>query len=131
MDPPLGWLSDGELGSRLRIDSHDRSEQIDVVGGVTNLLGIEDNFLELSSLGEALDNLVGNIRAQVDAEGKGGVGSLDHVTQLLTALQLVLLQPLLEELLAPLGQDWPAELKGLELVELALVEQDPKILKQW
>ena len=48
---------------------------------------------------------------------------------LLAALQLVLLQPLLQQLLPTLSQDWPAELEGLILVELALVQPDHEILE--
>lgn len=43
---------------------------------------------------------------------------------------LVLFQPFLQQLLASLLQDGPAQLQGLELVELALVEQNTKVLQQ-
>ena len=52
------------------------------------LLGVEDDFGKLAGLGEALDDLVGDVGPQVDAEGKGGVHRLDQVSQLLGALQL-------------------------------------------
>ena len=121
----------GELGPGLGVDPHDAPQEEDVVGGVAHLLGVEDDLLELAGLGEALDHLVGNIGPQVDGEGEGGVGGLDEVAQLLAALQLVLLEPLLQELLPALGQDGPAELQGLVLVELTLVQQDTEILQQW
>ena len=121
----------GELSPGLGVDPHHTAQQEDVVGGVADLLGIQDDLLELSGLGEALDDLVGHVSPQVDGEGEGGVGRLDQVAELLAALQLVLLQPLLQQLLPALGQDWPAELEGLVLVELALVQQDPEVLQQW
>lgn len=43
---------------------------------------------------------------------------------------LVLLQPLLQQLLAPLLQNGPAELQRLKLIELALIQQDSKVLEQ-
>ena len=91
---------------------------------------MQDDLLELSGLGEALDDLVGDIGAEVDGEGEGGVGSLDQIPELLAALELVFLQPLLEQLLPALGEHGPAQLQGLELVELSLVQEDPEILQQ-
>lgn len=44
---------------------------------------------------------------------------------------LVLLQPFLQQLLAALLQDRPAQLQRLKLVELTLVQQNPKVLQQW
>lgn len=43
---------------------------------------------------------------------------------------LVLLQPFLQQLLAPLLEDRPAELQRLKLIELALIQQDSKVLEQ-
>lgn len=43
---------------------------------------------------------------------------------------LVFLQPLLQKLLSSLLEDRPAKLQGFELVELALVQQDAKVLQQ-
>ncbi len=43
---------------------------------------------------------------------------------------LVLLQPFLQQLLAALLQDGPAQLQRLKLVELALVQQNTKVLQQ-
>lgn len=44
---------------------------------------------------------------------------------------LVLLQPFLQQLLAALLQDRPAQLQRLKLVELTLVQQNTKVLQQW
>ena len=54
----------------------------------TNLLGVEDYLLELARLCETLDDLVGDVGPQVDAEGQCGVHRLHQVPQLLRALQL-------------------------------------------
>lgn len=43
---------------------------------------------------------------------------------------LVFLQPLLQKLLSSLLEDGPAQLQGLKLVELALVQKDAKVLEQ-
>ena len=100
---------------------HDIPEQEDVVRCVPDLLGVEDNLLELSCLSETLDDLHGDVSPQIDGEGQGGVSGLDDVTQLFGALQLVLFQPLLQQLLASLLEDGAAQLQRLVLVELALV----------
>lgn len=57
-------------------------------GVVTNLLGIEDNLLELSSFGKALDDLIGDVGSEVDTEGQSGIHRLHQVSKLLRALQL-------------------------------------------
>lgn len=44
---------------------------------------------------------------------------------------LVLLQPFLQQLLATLLQDGPAQLQRLKLVELTLVQQNAEVLQQW
>ena len=46
------------------------------------------------------------------------------------APHLVLFEPLLQQLLASLLQHGPAQLQGLKLVELALVQQDAKVLEE-
>lgn len=57
-------------------------------GVTTNLLGVEDNFLELSSFRKALNDLIGDVGSEVDAEGESRIHRLDQVSQLLRALQL-------------------------------------------
>lgn len=44
-------------GSLVRVGAHDRPQQVDVVGLVGDLLGVDDDLLELAGLGEALDHL--------------------------------------------------------------------------
>ena len=53
-----------------------------------HLLGVENNLLELSGLGKALDDLVGDVGTQVDGESQRRVRRLDQVTKLLTTLKL-------------------------------------------
>lgn len=43
---------------------------------------------------------------------------------------LVFLEPLLQKLLSSLLENRPAKLQGLKLVELALIQQDAKVLQQ-
>ena len=52
----------------------------------------------------------------------------DDVSSLLAPRQIVLLQPLLQQLFVILLQDRTGELKGLELVEFALHEEDVEVL---
>lgn len=57
-------------------------------GIITNLLGIEDDFLELSSFCKALNDLIGNVGSEVDTEGKSWIDRLHQISKLLRALQL-------------------------------------------
>ena len=47
-----------------------------------------------------------------------------------TTSDLILLEPLLQQLLASLLEHGPAQLQGLKLVELALVQEDAEVLEQ-
>ena len=47
-----------------------------------------------------------------------------------TTSDLILLEPLLQQLLASLLEHGPAQLQRLKLVELALVQEDAKILEK-
>lgn len=55
---------------------------------ITNLLGIENNLLELASLCKALNDLIGNIGSEVDAEGESWIYRLHQVSELLRTFQL-------------------------------------------
>lgn len=57
-------------------------------GAITNLLGIQDNFLELSSFCKALNDLIGDVGSEVDTEGKSWIDRLHQISELLRALQL-------------------------------------------
>ena len=47
-----------------------------------------------------------------------------------TITNLVLFEPLLDELLLALGEHGPAQLQGLVLVQLAALQQDAKVLQK-
>jgi hypothetical protein len=118
-----------KLGALVRVRAHDVLQQADVVRGVANLLRVEYNLVRLAGLGEARNHLVRDVCAEVDTEREGHVVQAHNVTKLLATCQLVLLEPLLEELLAALLENRARKLKRLEVVELALLEQDAEVLQ--
>ncbi len=91
-----------KLGALLGVHAHDVLEKANVVGSVASLLCVQHDLVRLTSLREARDDLVGNVGAQVNGEREGHVKGPDDVTELLTTSEFVLLQPLLEQLLATL-----------------------------
>uniref|UniRef100_A0A1B0F0L0 Clathrin heavy chain linker core motif domain-containing protein n=1 Tax=Phlebotomus papatasi TaxID=29031 RepID=A0A1B0F0L0_PHLPP len=117
--------------SLFRIGSHHRTQQIDIVWSIVDLLGIEDDLLELTRFGKALNNLVGDICAQIDGQSKGQIGGFDQITQFLTTFQFLLLQPLLTQLLPTLQQNRTTQFKRFVLVQLALIQQNSEILQKW
>jgi hypothetical protein len=155
-----------KLGSLVGIQAGDVLEEGGVVGGVVDSLGVDDDFGELSSLGEACTgavtpsvpqqrgrggrdshDLVGDVGSKVDGESKSHVVSSHDISELLaafdllavvdellrskrcTATHLVLLQPLLEQLLAALDEHGTSELETLVLVETPALEEDTKVLE--
>lgn len=109
-----------KLDALVGVDAHHVAQQEDVVGGVTHFLGVQHDLGVLSGLCKTLDHLAGHVGPQVDRECQGGVCLLDQISQLLRALQLVLLQPLLHQVLPSLLQHRTAQLKTLVLVQLTL-----------
>lgn len=91
-----------KFGAFLGVYAHDALQETDIVRGVTSLLRIQNDLLCLASLGEARNNLVRYVGTKVDGECEGHVEWADNVAELLTACKLVLLQPLLQQLLATL-----------------------------
>ena len=55
-----------ELNALLGIASHDASQQVDVVRLIVDFLGVENDLLELTSFGKALDHFHWYISAEVD-----------------------------------------------------------------
>lgn len=53
-----------------------------------HLFSVQHDLLELACLGKALNDLVGDISSEVDAQSQGGVRRLNQISQLLRALQL-------------------------------------------
>ncbi|KAI3480029.1 hypothetical protein L1887_57805 [Cichorium endivia] len=64
----VGDEAGGELGALLGVGADDVLEEGCVVGGVADLLGVEDDLVKLAGLGKAGDDLVGDVGAEVDAE---------------------------------------------------------------
>ena len=52
-------------------DPHERSEEVDVVGGEADLLGVEHDILRLAGLGETLDHLDGGQDDDDELERRG------------------------------------------------------------
>ena len=77
-----------KLRALLRVGAHDVLEQADEIRRVPDLLGVQDDLVRLARLRETCDDLVGNIRAKIDTEGKGEIICSDNVTKLLAACEL-------------------------------------------
>ena len=120
-----------ELLAVVGIHAHDAAQQEDVVGREVHLLRVQDDLLVLARLHEALHDLERHDGAQVHAERERRVDGLDEVAELLARLQLLLLEPLLEQLLLALLNHGLAQLDRLVLVQLALVEQNAEVLEEW
>ena len=112
-----------------RVRAHKVLQHERVVAAVVRLGRVGDNLVVLTLLNEAVDRLLGHIRAQVHGERHVHVGLRDEVAELLRALELVIGEPLLEQLRAALLQHGTRELHGLHLIELSLLEQRVEVLK--
>lgn len=77
-----------ELCTVVGVDAGDVLKERGVVGSVVDTLGVDDNLGELSSLGEARDDLVRDVCTEVDRESEGHVVSPDDVSEFFTALDL-------------------------------------------
>ncbi len=118
-----------ELGALLWVHTDDMLEELNKVGLVAGLSTVGENLVELAGLSEASNDLVGHIGLQVDGECHVHIVRADHVTELLRALELVLAEPLLQQLLSVLGQYRLRELDSLVLIEGPLVEKHTKVLQ--
>ena len=78
----------GELGALLGVNAHDVLEELGVVGSEVDFLRVEDNLVELAGLGEAGDDLVGNVGAEVDGESESHVVEADDISELFGAFEL-------------------------------------------
>ena len=78
----------GKLGSLVGVGADKVLQQRSIVGRVADLLRVEENFVELASLGKARNDLVGNGRAEVDGKGEVDVGGTDEITELFRAFEL-------------------------------------------
>lgn len=57
----------GELGALVRVCAHDVLQKADVVGVEADFVGVEQDLVRLAGLGEAGDDLVRDVCAEVDA----------------------------------------------------------------
>src|SRR5690606_30799688 len=95
----------GKLRALLGVYANDVLKKLDIVGLVASLGSVWQDLIELTRLGIASDDFVGHVRLEVDAESHVDVMRPHHITQLLGAVKLVLLEPLLQEVLAALCED--------------------------
>ncbi|KAI6757105.1 hypothetical protein HG531_002930 [Fusarium graminearum] len=119
----------GKLSTLLGVDTGDMLEQLDVIRLEAALGRVRKDLVELTSLSEASNDLLGNLRLKVDCQGHVDIVRPNHVTKLLRAVQLALLQPLLKQMLAVLLENGLCKLEGLMLVKGALVEKHSEVLK--
>mmetsp|Transcript_24111 Transcript_24111/g.48995 ORF Transcript_24111/g.48995 Transcript_24111/m.48995 type:complete len:275 (+) Transcript_24111:3326-4150(+) len=118
-----------KLQRACRVDAHDIGEQETPIGGILDLLAIDHDLVKLARLHETLDDLGmrGGFRAQVDGECELLVHHLDVVAELLGALELVLPDPLLQELLLALLDNGLGQLQRLLRVEFTLLQKHAKV----
>lgn len=119
----------GEFSALFGIQSHNVLEKTGVIGRVARLLGVRDDLVELTGLGETCDDLVRDVGTQVDGQGEVEVMRTDGIAEFFRALQFVLLEPFFEEILAILSEDGTSEFEGLVTVQGAFVEENAKVLK--
>lgn len=77
-----------ELGTLLGVRPHDVLQKRGVVGGEADLLRVQHDLLELSGLGEACNDLVRDVGAQVDGQRESHVMQTNNITKLFGALKL-------------------------------------------
>ncbi|PNY29194.1 Uncharacterized protein TCAP_00893 [Tolypocladium capitatum] len=118
-----------KLGALLRVDADDVLQELDVVRLVAGLGRVGQNLVKLPGLGEASDDLLGHIGLEVDGECHVDIIRSHHVTQLLRAIQLAFLEPLLQQVLSVLLEDGLGELDGLVSVQHTLVEKHAEVLQ--
>mmetsp|Transcript_30328 Transcript_30328/g.70761 ORF Transcript_30328/g.70761 Transcript_30328/m.70761 type:complete len:477 (+) Transcript_30328:3188-4618(+) len=103
------------------------SQQCGVVCLESNLLHIRDDLVVLAKLNKAVDGLLVRVCPEIDGQCKLHLHGEHNVTELLSALKLVLLEPLLHELSATLLHHRAHELHGLNCVQLAILEQGGEV----
>mmetsp|Transcript_98646 Transcript_98646/g.299391 ORF Transcript_98646/g.299391 Transcript_98646/m.299391 type:complete len:702 (-) Transcript_98646:1272-3377(-) len=118
-----------EVRRALRVCRDHALQQGRVIGLVADLLHVGHDGVELALRDEAADDLLVHPGPQVDGEREARLQGLHDVPQLLGALKLVLLQPLLHELPAVLLHHRPRELDGLQGVQLAVFQQRGEVVQ--
>jgi len=78
---------------------------------VIHLLAVGDNLVELISLNQSLDHLIGRAARLKSFQSQLRVVGTDSVTELVTDRQLALVEPVLDKSDLTLSQNWLAKLK--------------------
>mmetsp|Transcript_45208 Transcript_45208/g.105420 ORF Transcript_45208/g.105420 Transcript_45208/m.105420 type:complete len:340 (+) Transcript_45208:3287-4306(+) len=120
-----------KVGGTLGVCGHHVLQQLRVVRLVAHSLDIGHDLVDLSKLDKALDHLLVHVRTQVDRQGKLRFQRAYNVSQLLRAFQLVLLQPLLNQLLPALLHHRPDQLHRLKGVQLVMLEERGEVMQNW
>jgi len=100
-----------------------------IVAPVARFGRVGDELLELSALSEAVDGLLRDIGPKVNRQSHLQVGLRQQVTELLTALKLVVLQPLRQEVGPSLLKHGAGELDRLNGIQLSLLEEGGEVLE--
>lgn len=116
-----------EADSRLRIDGHDLSQDLDEIWSVAGLLAVWHDLVQLVGLDESLNHLLWRAGLLVDAEGHLWVGGSDEVSQLVSHGQFLLLDPILDQVELVLLDDRSCELDGLDGVQLGGLQESVEV----
>jgi len=100
--------------------AHEVLQQNGKVRVVAGLASVSHDVGKVAHVQEAVDDLFWGVPLNVDRQRHLGVQLYDQVPESLGALQLVLLEPLLQHGEAVLGHHRTSQLHGLDGVELAL-----------
>lgn len=121
----------GKSQSTLRVGQDDALQQVHPVWRVSNLVGVWLDLIELLGLDETFNNLGGGVGFQMDGQSQVGVNSLDNISKFFGALQLVLVQPVLKQILVSLLQHWLGQFDGLDSVQLTLLQESLEVHQDW
>mmetsp|Transcript_36899 Transcript_36899/g.63698 ORF Transcript_36899/g.63698 Transcript_36899/m.63698 type:complete len:837 (-) Transcript_36899:351-2861(-) len=119
----------GEVQGTLRVAAHKLLQHVAVVDVVVGALGVSHDLIELSLLHVAVDHLLGHVGTQEDGQGHVHINGHHQVTELLGEEKLVFRDPLLQQLGAALLDHGLGQLDGLQLVQLALLQQHREVLE--
>ena len=78
----------GELGALVWVGAHDVLQETDVVRVEADFVGVKEDLVGLAGLGEAGDDFVRDVGAEVDAQSEREVVQANDVAELLAACQL-------------------------------------------
>jgi hypothetical protein len=113
----------GETNSGLRVHSHDLSQNLYEIWDMTSLLAVRHDLVKLVGFDESLDDLIGGTRLLIDAESHLRIGLSDKISKLVCRGQLLLLDPVFDEVELILLNDRSCKLNGLNGVQLCGLEK--------